>query len=167
MGCFDNFILYKMHDESNLTALKNRPNGSYIFEANGQELYVLTEHWKSDLLFYKEGLNFLNHLIDKYFIWISKKEDADLVQKIDASILKTSEQCSNLIKRVDKHLAHLANLIENPFKYDSHKFRNEHQELEDDITKFIKIFRANREKVFAITEHVIESDEFIRQITVS
>jgi len=153
--------------ESNLTALKNRPNGSYIFEANGQGLYALTEHWKSDLLFYKEDLNFLNHLIDKYFIWISKKEDANLVKKIDASILKINVQCSNLIKRIDKHLAYLANLIENPFKYDSHKFRNEHQQLEDDITKFIKVFRANKEKVFAIIEHVIESDEFIHKITLS
>ncbi|WP_299524390.1 hypothetical protein [uncultured Lutibacter sp.] len=87
--------------ESNLTALRNRPNGSCIFEANGQELYILTEHWKSDMLFYKEDLNFLNHLIDKYFIWISKKEDADLVKKIDTSILIINVQCSTLIKGAD------------------------------------------------------------------
>lgn len=153
--------------ESNLISLRNRPNGTYTFDANWQELYVLTEHWKSDLLFYKDDLNFLDHLIDKYFIWISKKEDIDIVRKIDASIAKTSKQCSNLLKRIDKHLAQLANLMNNPFKYDSHKFRNEHQQLEDDITKFLKAYRANREKVFAITKHIIESDEFIRQITVS
>jgi len=153
--------------KSNLTSLRSRPNGTYIFEANWQELYVLTEHWNSDLLLYKDDLIFLDYLIDKYFVWISKKEDTDLVRKIGANILKISKQCSNLLKRVEKHLVHLAYLIDNSFKYDSHKFREEHQQLEDDITTFIKKFRTNRKEVFSVTEHIIESDEFIRQITVS
>jgi len=70
------------------------------------------------------------------------------------------------LERADKHLAHLANLMENPFKYDSHKFRVEHQQLEDDITNFVKTFRNNRKEVFEVTKLVMESDEFIRQFVV-
>ena len=52
-----------------------------------------------------------------------------------------------------------------PFKYNSQQFREEHQLLEDDISAFVKDFRANRKEVFEVTEHVIESEEFIRQVS--
>ena len=84
-----------------MSDLRNRPNGTYIFDANWEELYILTKHWKSDLLFYKDDLKFLNHLIDKYFIWISKKEDSDAVRSIGKSIVKTNKLCSDLLKRVE------------------------------------------------------------------
>jgi len=142
-----------------------RPNGNYIFNANWQELNVLTEHWKSDLLFYKDDLKFLDHLIDKYFIWISKKEDFNLVKSIEVGIVETSKNCSSLLQRVNKHLVDIAALIVNPFKYNSQQFREEHQLLEDDISAFVKDFRANRKEVFEVTEHVIESEEFIRQVS--
>jgi len=149
-----------------MSDFRNRPNGAYIFEANWEELYILTKHWKSDLLFYKDDLKFLDHLIGKYFIWISKKEDNDAVQSIGKSIVRTNKVCSDLLKRVEKHLTHLANLIEDPFKYDSHQFRTEHQQLEDDITDFVKTFRDNRNEVFEVTSLVVESDDFIRHFVV-
>ncbi|OGS69746.1 MAG: hypothetical protein A3F91_08420 [Flavobacteria bacterium RIFCSPLOWO2_12_FULL_35_11] len=149
-----------------MSDFRNRPNGNYIFDANWKELYVLTKHWKSDLLFYKDDLKFLDHLIDKYFIWISKKEDSDAVRSIEKSIVKTDKICANLLKRTEKHLTHLAGLMEDPFKYDSHQFRTEHQQLEDDITNFVKTFRDNRKEVFEVTSLVVESDDFIRQFVV-
>ncbi len=149
-----------------MSDFRNRPNGTYILDANWEALYILTKYWKSDLLFYRDDLNFLDNLIDKYLIWISNKKDSEAVRKIDNRILETAKKCTNLLERADKHLAHLANLMENPFKYDSHKFRVEHQQLEDDITNFVKTFRNNRKEVFEVTKLVMESDEFIRQFVV-
>ncbi len=147
-----------------MSNFRNRPNDNYIHEADWQELYILTEHWKSDLLFYKDDLKFLDHLIDKYFIWISKKENIDLVREIELSLLKIEKQCASLLKGVNKHLSHLAELIDDPFKYDSHVFRTEHEKLEDDIADFVKSFRKNRKDVFAITEYIIDTEEFVRQL---
>jgi hypothetical protein len=149
-----------------MSDFRNRPNGTYILDANWEELYILTKHWKSDLLFYRDDLNFLDNLIDKYLIWISNKKDSEAVRNIDNSILETAKKCTDLLQRVDKHLTHLANLMEDPFKYDSHQFRAEHQQLEDDITNFVKTFRNNRKVVFEVTKMVIDSDEFVRQFVV-
>lgn len=142
---------------------RNRPNGTYILDANWEALYILTKHWKSDLLFYRDDLNFLDNLIDKYLIWISNKKDSVAVRNIDNNILETAKKCTDLLQRVDTHLTDLANLMKDPFKYDSHQFRTEHQQLEDDITNFVKFFRNNRKEVFEVTKLVIESDEFVRQ----
>ncbi|MFT6796350.1 MAG: hypothetical protein ACJART_001489 [Maribacter sp.] len=51
-----------------------RPQDSYIHKADWQTLYVLTEHWKSELLFYNDDLKFLHHPIGNYFMRISKKD---------------------------------------------------------------------------------------------
>lgn len=149
-----------------MSDFRNRPNGTYILDANWEELYILTKHWKSDLLFYRDDLNFLDNLIDKYLIWISNKKDSEAVRNIDNSILKTAKKCTDLLHRIDKHLKHLENLMEDPFKYDSHQFRAEHQQLEDDITNFVKALRTNRKEVFEVTKMVIDSDEFVRQFVV-
>jgi hypothetical protein len=147
-----------------MSDFRNRPNGNYLFNANWEELYILTKYWKSDLLFYKDDLNFLNNLIDKYLIWITNEKDSEAVRKIDNGILETTKKCTDLLQRIDKHLTDLANLMEEPFKYDTKQFRTEHQQLEDDITNFVKMFRTNRKEVFEVTEHIIESEDFIRKV---
>lgn len=143
---------------------RNRPKDNYINEADWQKLYVLTEHWKSDLLFYKDDLRFLHNLIDKYFLWLSKKENVDMVQEIEVSLLKIDKQCALLLERTNKHLHHLAELIDDSFKYDSLQFRAEQEQLENDIATFVITFRKNRKEVFAITEHIIEGEELVRRL---
>jgi hypothetical protein len=147
-----------------MSNFRNRPNDQYIYEADWQQLYVLTEHWKSDLSFFEEDLKFLRHLIDKYFMWISNKEHIDMVREIEVGLLKTDEQCESLIHRVNTHLHHLAELIDNPFAYDSHKFRTEHAQLEDDIAAFVKDFRSNRKEVFTVTDYLMDKEQFVKQV---
>lgn len=142
-----------------MTDYRTRPKADFIHQTDWKELYVLTNHWKSDLLFYKDDLKFLHHLIDKYFIWITKKDNLDEVQKIGASILKDTEECNLLLKKTDKHLTHLSSLIEEPLKHNSGEFRDEHQELEDEIAFFVKKVRENRKELFTITERVLEREQ--------
>ena len=137
---------------------RSRPMGSYIQDTDWEELYILTKHWKSDLLFYKQDLRFLHKLLNKYVIWITKKENLTAVKNIGQSVLKDKEISEDLIKRVDEHLKHIAQTIDDPFKHDSRIFRTEHQQLEDEIAKFYKTVRENRQQVFTITEHVIDSE---------
>ncbi|PIF00109.1 MAG: hypothetical protein CR994_07945 [Maribacter sp.] len=137
---------------------RTRPKGDYIQQTDWNELYVLTKHWKSDLTFYEQDLNFLLKLLDKYFIWITKKDNLDAVKKIGKGILKDKKTGGQLLKKVDEHLAHIAQTIEDPFKYDTRLFREEHQELEDDIANFYKTVRGNRKQVFAITEHIVDAE---------
>lgn len=147
-----------------MSDIRNRPKGSYIHEADWQELHILTEHWKSDLEFYNDDLKFLHHLIDKYFMWISKKENIDMVREIEMGLLEMDNHSSTLLQQVNTHLHHLAELIDNPFAYDSHKFRTEHEQLDDELATFVKVFRKNRKEVFAITEYVIDGEEMVRRL---
>jgi len=142
-----------------MSDFRYRPNENYIHQADWQQLYVLTEHWKSDLQFYNDDLKFLHHLIDKYFMWISKKENIDMVREIEVGLLEIDSKCGTLLNRANKHLHRLAELIDNPFAYDSHQFRTEHEQLEDDLAHFVKRFRENRKEIFKITQYVMETEK--------
>lgn len=137
---------------------RRRPKGDYIYNTDWNELYVLTKHWKSDLTFYKQDLRFLSNLLNKYFIWITKTENLDAVKQIGQSVLDDKKSGKELINRVNEHLSHIALAIDDPFKQDSRIFRNEHQQLEDDIASFYKKVRKNRKMVFSITEHIVDSE---------
>lgn len=135
--------------------LRQRPKGDFTWQAQWQELYAVTEHWQSDLQFYQEDLVFLNHLIDKYFVALIDKSNLDEMREITKGLSQEIKDCDSLVQRVAKHLSHLAELIDDPFKYDSHQFRTEHEKLEDEIASFVKKFRKNKKETFAITEKVI------------
>jgi hypothetical protein len=100
-------------------------------------------------------LHFLYHLIDKYFIWLVNKENLDGMRAIASDLSESVKNCDKLLEKTAKHLGHLAELIDDPFKYDSHKFRTEHEELEREIASFIKKFREIKKETFAVSEHVI------------
>ncbi len=137
---------------------RSRPKGDYIQNTDWQELYVLTEHWKSDLLFYRDDLKFLHKLLQRYFIWITKEENLGAVRSLGQSILGDTKTCNDLLKKIKEHLSHLANIIDEPFKNDANEFRTEHEELEDHISQFIKGVREHRKQVFTLTEHVLDSE---------
>ena len=137
---------------------RTRPKGTFIQRTDWDELYVLTKHWKSDLTFYKQDLHFLHKLLSKYFIWITKKENLATVESIGKGVLKDMKTSERLLQRVDEHISHIAQTIQDPFKHDSRIFREDHQELEDDIADFYKTVRENRKQVFAITELIVDTE---------
>lgn len=130
----------------------------YAQQAPWAELYVLTEHWKSDLEFYNDDLRFLHHLIDKYFMWITKNENLDMVKEIKVNLFKVNKKCKDLLEKVGKHLIQVGHLVENPNEKNAGITKMEHEHLEDEVSSFVKSFRENRKEVFSITEYVINSE---------
>lgn len=135
-----------------------RPKDNYVLETEWDKIYVLTEHWISDLSFYKDDLKFFRHLIDKYFIWISEESHLKEVERILNNVNTLARKAENLLTRTSKHLSHIKDIMEEPFAHDSQKFREEHQNLEDEIAVFIKTCRDQRKLVFSVIEHVVDNE---------
>ncbi len=136
-------------------------NREFEFMKNGPwtELYALMEHWKSDLEFYRDDLRFLHHLIDKYFVWIAKSENLETVRELKSGLLQLKMRVRDLLEKVCRHKAKLAQMAEDPNKIDAAIIRTEHEHLEEEMVQFVRLFRANRKKVFAITEFIMDSEE--------
>ena len=131
------------------------------FLKNGfwDELYVLSEHWKSDLEFYSDDLRFLHHLIEKYLMWISKPENLELVKELNKELFDLQKKVKDLLEKVRKHRTRLGYLVENPNHADAGIIKTDHGHLEEEMAQFVKIFRNNRKEVFKITEYIVDSEQ--------
>ncbi|MCM4164500.1 MULTISPECIES: hypothetical protein [unclassified Arenibacter] len=138
-------------------------NKELQFVKNGPwpELYVLTEHWKSDLEFYADDLRFLHHLVDKYFMWITKPENLDMVKELKVGLFHLKNKCHDLLEKVQRHRIQLGEMVADYNKSDANLIRTEHEHLEEEVAKFVTLFRSNRKEVFAITEFIIDSEKLV------
>jgi len=123
-----------------------------------EQLYILANHWKSDLEFYKEDLRFLHLLVDKYILWVTLPENSERVREIETKLFELRKQCKALIKKVSSHTNLLARLIEKSPEANQQAARDAHLQLEELFAHFVKQFRKNRKETFIISEYVIDSE---------
>lgn len=136
-----------------------RPKSDYLHQASWEELYVLTNHWRSDLDFYSDELKFLMNLIDRYSIWLTNDDNIRRVEKVKLRVAVIRDFKEDLLHGILKHMSHIKEMIVNPFCHDEMEFRNEHAELEEDFTDFFKAHRAIKKEVFSLTGIIMETEE--------
>jgi hypothetical protein len=122
---------------------RNISKDNYSQEGAWQKLYVLSEQWKSNLLFYKDDIRFLHHLIDTYSLWISKNARIERMQEMEVNLLKVDKECALLLERTICQLQYLAQSNDEPFRHDSHQFRAEHKIFEEELAQLVKDFKTN------------------------
>lgn len=145
--------------------LRIRPKSDYLHNASCEDLYLLTEFWKSEIEFYRIESRFLRMLVDKYFIWLIKDGNIEKVQSLSNKLSKITKHKKELFEKMNLHLKHLEELIENPFSHDETEFRDEHSKLEDEFTEFVKNFKTVKQEIFVSAEHVIEDEKLHHLLT--
>lgn len=149
-------LKYKLDIMSNLKYSKDI---EFLKDGPWDELYVLTKYWISDLEFYRDDLLFLHHLIDKYFICITKQENLDLVKELKLGLQEMTASVNDLLEKVSRHHVRLGFMVEDSNKKDAGIIISEHQHLEEEMKRFVKSFRKNRKETFKISEYIIDSEE--------
>ena len=124
-----------------------------------EELYILSNHWKSDMEFYQDDLKFLYHLVDKYIIWITKDKNLKLVEEIKNRLFELKSNSIQLLEKVNSHRLDIGHIIDGTSHIKESYIKKEHQELQLNMSDFVKDFRDNRKNVFRITEYIIDSEE--------
>jgi hypothetical protein len=138
---------------------RSRPKGNYIQEAGWKDLLKLTKNWKSDLVFYKYDLKFLEQIIDVHFVKLLLSEDLNELRELQKDIKLSIIQCEILLKRIPIHLSHLTSLVKDNDIYDSYVFRSEHEKFEDDISECIDSLRVIRIMTFSMIKDVLEEEK--------
>jgi hypothetical protein len=137
----------------------SRPKDKYLHQADWQELYVLTEHWQSELAYYQDELRFLRMLIDNNLKLLIEDEGIKKVQEVALKLSEIETQKLNLEQNTNKHLNHLQDFIKNSSSKDSREFRDEHEYLEIELTGFVKNFRSLKKNIFKLSEQVMQTEK--------
>ena len=142
-----------------MSKYRNRPKGDYIKEAKWQDLYRLTEQWQSNLEFQLYEIEFLERLIDNYFVKLLLHENLDELRELQRDLYEGKNQSEKIMNRINIHLRRILNILDGPSKLGGFAFRDEHEQLEDDVSEFIKNQRVVRFTVFKMSKEVLESEK--------
>jgi len=136
-----------------------RPKSDYLQKASWKDLFLLAEHWQSDMDFFRDELKFLHRLVDKYFILLIKEEHLSQTQSIVIEIENLSKKVDQINENIVIHLDHLEAIIGKSSMYDKQKFRDEHEQLEEKLVVFTKHFWKVKKDVFGIMENMLREDK--------
>jgi hypothetical protein len=138
---------------------RNRPKGDYLRDAKWQDLHELTDQWQGDLEFQLYEIDFLDSLIDTYFVKLLVQENLDELRELQIDLYKAKTQSEKLLERINKHLDHIGELLSKSLKIDDLVFRFEHERLEDDISQFIANQKVTKFTVLKMTKDVLENEK--------
>ena len=152
-----------------LETLKRRPRKTVargnvtLLEHSGENtrrsFYALTEHWRSDLAFVDNELNFFRKLMFDYF---ARRIDGSLLEqtrKLSTQETKIEKRRVALEERILDQNTYLARLTENPFTYDAQTCKDEQEALENVFAEFITDFRLFKQNLFAVTTEILRSEK--------
>jgi hypothetical protein len=132
---------------------------NYLQSAEWQELHVLTSHWQSDMAFFEDELRFIDVLLDKYFNALIDPENMDSTKSIAAKLSNLKSSREMMTSRIAEHLHHIKALMTNSASQDAEAFREEHARLHDELTDFVKTFRAVKRDIFELTERIARTEK--------
>jgi hypothetical protein len=138
---------------------RSRPKGNYIQDTNLQDLYLLAETWNQDIEFYTFEIEFLDRLIDTYFVKLLLHENLDELRVLQKDLFKARTQCKQILQRINVQLNYIVDILDEPFKYNITDFRNDYEQLEDDIEECREVLKGLRYAVFNTTKVVLESEK--------
>ncbi len=126
---------------------------NYLHKSSWEELFVITEYWQSDILYFKNEIRFLQGIINKYFPQLLKHKSIISLNPLDEHFIHMQE----LTQGFKKHRKHIEELIDNPFAYDEDKFRKEHEILEHKFAAFVLEFQEEKEQIYRVIKKTSDS----------
>lgn len=128
-------------------------------EQTWQQMFILSEHWQSDIAFYDDEIRFLRKVIDGHFSNLVDDKNLPNTRKVTMELINLDKHRFVISQKTDDHLKHLANLLENPFSHNAQTVKDAHAETESMIAGFVKRFRIIKKKIFAIVEQIERSEK--------
>jgi hypothetical protein len=115
-----------------------RPKGEYVMQAPMQEIYLLAEHYKKELSFLIDEIQFFEKLIATY----NPSANVNLA-KMDQLVKNASILLRNILAQIEEHLKHIDEVIQKTGESEVEAVLREEQLLmEDTLTTFADSFRT-------------------------
>ena len=126
--------------------------------------YIKAEHWKSDCEFYRDELNFLSSLINKYFIFLINGDELSKIQDLAVRITRTKQREEDLVKDIIDFMTGIKTNMTEVNKVYFKEINEAEANLEEQMNDFIHVFKELKSDVFQITEKMLENDKVKRLI---
>ena len=131
---------------------KIHSSSGFSHKCSVEELYVLTRHWFSDIIFFEKELNHFRSIFHRFILPQAQKLKSHNIHETLASIKTLYQQKEHLKRNIIAHQNQLSAILDH--NNTSVDFNAEQSRLECAIFDFIKAFRAIKLELFDATEHI-------------
>ena len=81
------------------------------------------------------------------------------LRELQNDIVDLKNKCKNILQRIPIHLSFIVDIIDGSNEYNTILFRKEHEQFEDEISRFIDTVKVVRKTVISMTKDVLENDK--------
>lgn len=129
-------------------------SSGFSHSCSAEELYVLTGHWLSDMIFFEQEIEFYQSLIRDYFLPATSKKEGSIINDIELRLIDTLSLKKVLKENIIAHQNKLSITLgkvnrENQFYYTAIQ-----TELEGELFDFIKSFRQVKHELFEANKYI-------------
>jgi ferritin-like metal-binding protein YciE len=122
-----------------------------------QELYILSNHWMSDIHFAEDEIRFLKNMLNNY-----------LVPNLKNDFLKEIENFNNILEQQNANIFHLKNKIRNLLKFIGPLINESNKQisvdliekftgLETEVKTLFESVKQVKKSLFSFTEDVMKT----------
>ena len=130
---------------------KIHSSSGFSHKCSVEELYVLTRHWLSDIIFFEKELNHFKSIFHRSILPQAQKLKYNNIQQTLAGLNNLHLQKDYLKRNIIAHQNQLSAILDNNTYVD---LNAEQSRLECAIFDFIKAFRAIKLELFDATEYI-------------
>ncbi|MBC7915434.1 MAG: hypothetical protein H7Y07_15085 [Pyrinomonadaceae bacterium] len=124
----------------------------FMHEFSTEELYVLTTHWLSDIVFFEQEIHYFQSLITRYFLPNVEEDNAMIIEGLQNQLNKLDVKKTTLRKGILEHQSKLSALLDQSHAETEAYFNAQNSNLEGELFDFIRHLRQVKLEFFTATK---------------
>lgn len=124
----------------------------FMHEFSSEELYVLTTHWLSDIVFFELEIHYFQSLITRYFLPHVKEDHKLLIESLQNQLIKLDSFKTKLRATITAHQTQLSELLNKEQPGTDAYFNAQHSEIEGQLLDFTRNLRQVKKEFFSATK---------------
>jgi hypothetical protein len=130
-----------------------------------QELYILSNHWISDIHFAEDEMKFLKHMLNKYLVTSPKKGVSNDIENFNKAIELRNANISTLKNKISELLKFIGPLVTGTGEKIGIDLIEKFTVLETEMKTLFESVKQLKRSLFSFTEEVMRAqcDEFTKQ----
>lgn len=130
-------------------------SAGFSHACSAEELYVITRHWLSDIIFFEQEINFFQSLVQNYPYGERAFENSwSTIQKHLADIEK---QKGILKDRIFAHQNELSTILDKNIAEKQDSYNLVQSQIETELFDFIKTFRNVKRELFETSDYILKA----------
>lgn len=122
-----------------------------------KDLHQESVSWRSELMFFQDEYHFFGKLLNSYKYVPDNKEDFELREELLRDFTSLRDAGADVQRVLGTHINNLGGIYEKEKTSSEMPYLEEHQAIGKRVVRFEHRFRAFKQKLFRLADHILES----------